>query len=256
MRRGALEAAYANLAQMRDSVHSRANLMRLIDRGETSWRRLDRGEFDLEFRDALKLARLLGTSVPALFEVPSPSTARMLAEEDTRTRDASWNKRMTKWRVPLRSGEPADLAEALAHGVLRMVLPDPREYGLEHADLIDGTARVLAHAGALRREASRHKAAAALLDHRKQLRAETGLQLIWGRYVERFADDGEIVAARRILVVKLSRCPEEPDFTVDRRREPLRHSYIEEHADRENDLGLAALIAWGGTDFLNDLDGI
>jgi len=231
--------------------------MEKIRQQPTAFGNINRGRNAIGIAEAMTLADNLRCVVEDLVSLDWPARLEVMKrrkENHLKWRQAKaekWHRTMSAFSLPLSiPGSWEALAEALGASNMRLVVrkPSTHEAGLEVADIIDEAHGRLKNAGKLWKSNKEFAAAKSLEEYAAELKAESDLHLLWGRYVERTHpdDDHEFIWLRKVLTVKISRFPSELEFTVDRSNEPHEKSFPEQNLNEEDDHGMADYIAWCG----------
>jgi hypothetical protein len=241
---------------------TKAQLMDLIGQKPSAFSNINRGRNAIGIIDALQLADVLGCKVEELVQL-NDEARRLVAKHRAETRlkedqirakkdrekIKTWLETMSVFPLPLSAPDTWEaLAEAASATNMRIELhiPSSREAGLEAAPLIDGMDKCLRNAGTMWRSNRKFAGAKSIEDYALELAGEAGLHVLWGRYVERThpEDERDFIWLRKVLVVKISRHRSEPDFTIDRSKEPREESFPEQGSNEDSDHGLGDFLTW------------
>lgn len=268
---GALDAAYRRYAQggiriftergkprkRGEHYKTKDELMLAIgQKSASAWGHLNKARNALDIESAIQLAEEMETTVETIFEIHEEAERhlnKLRREEWRRKHDAwkqKWTATMKAFPLPLTKSTPLDVADwIVAADRIEFAKLDGEfnRLDLSTAQIVDELPKRIERAKTL----GRYTAGKEIEDFLVELSATADWVLLAGRYVEREClsdepdDYGNLdVPARKILVLKLSTLPEDPDFTVDRSSEYDGESNAEEACERQDYRAFEDLAAW------------
>jgi len=236
---------------------TKEQLMLLIGQESASaWGHINKARNALCLNRAIELAQELDVPVEQLFEIHEEAQRHLRGKqrEQFRKDREEWKKRwatnMREFPLPLEMAKPLQVVDWLAKADRVAFVNSDDEFerlDLSTAQLVDDFQNRMG----LAKRVGRLTAGKQIEDYLSELSQSSKWGILAARYVERILwndepnDFGEIdVRASKVLVLKLSTKPGEPDHVIDRTGEHDDESNAEAACDREDYRAFEELADW------------